>query len=349
MASALVTGGAGYFGDLLVRKLRTSGYGVRVLDLCEPEDACADVECVRGDIRNSSVVNLACRGIDVVFHNVAQVPLAKDRRLFWSVNRDGTRILLEACLAEGVKKLIYTSSSAIYGVPKANPVTEETTPNPQEDYGRAKLAGEKLCWEYASRGVDVSIIRPRTILGHGRLGIFQILFEWVYQGRSVPVLNGGGNVYQFVHADDLAEACVLASKVKGAQAYNCGTSRYGTLRAALEALCEYAGTGSCVKSLPARLIIPAMKVCAMLKLSPLGGYHSLMYGRSMYFDIYKASSQLGWVPKYSNEEMLCESYSWYVRNRERVLTQSDGASRHKSAVKQGALTLLQKILWLSGR
>jgi len=272
------------------------------------------------------VVTLACREIHVVFHNVAQVPLAKDSRSFWSVNRDWTRVLLDACLTEGVKKLVYTSSSAIYGVPKANPVTEQTEPNPQEDYGRAKLAGEKLCWEYASRGLDVSVIRPRTVVGHGRLGIFQILFEWIYQGKNIPVLDGGNNIYQFVHADDLAEACISASQAKGAQAYNCGASRYGTLRSVLEALCEYAGTGSRVKSLPAWLIVPAMEACSILRLSPLGSYHSLMYGRSMYFDITKASRQLEWAPKYSNDDMFIESYRWYVQNRERVLARSEGGA-----------------------
>jgi nucleoside-diphosphate-sugar epimerase len=212
MTRALVTGGAGYFGDLLVRRLREGAYDVRVLDLCKPEDPYAGVENIQGDIRDPPVVARACRGIDVVFHNVAQVPLAKDKRLFWSVNRDGTRTLLEACLALNVRRLVYTSTSAIYGVPKSNPVSEATEPAPREDYGKAKLAAESLCWEYASRGFEISIVRPRTIIGHGRLGIFQILFEWIYQGKNIPVLDSGKNIYQFIHADDLAEACILASK-----------------------------------------------------------------------------------------------------------------------------------------
>jgi nucleoside-diphosphate-sugar epimerase len=170
------------------------------------------------------------------------------------------------------------------------------------------------------------------------------LFEWIYQGKNVPVLDGGNNVYQFIHADDLAEACFLASRVKGGQTYNCGTDRYGTLRSLLETLCEHAGTGSRVKSLPAWMILPAMEVCSMLGLSPLGAYHSLMYGRSMYFDTSKANRQLGWVAKYSNEEMFIESYRWYVQNRERVLQRSGTASRHRSAVRERALAVLQKFL-----
>lgn len=281
----------------------------------------------------------------MIFHNVAQVPLAKDKRLFWSVNRDGTRNMLEAGARANVRKVIYTSTSAIYGIPKSNPVTEETEHHPMEDYGKAKLAGEKLCLEFAQRGLDVSIVRPRTIMGHGRLGIFQILFEWIYQGANIPVLNDGKNVYQFVHADDLAEAIILASMRPGAETYNCGAARFGTMREVLENLCRAAGTGSKVRSLPMGPMVAAMEVSSRIGISPLGPYHSMMYGRSMYFDISKAQQQLGWQPRYSNDEMFVESYQWYLRNRESTLQNAGaGASHHRSAVKAGALKVLRWII-----
>jgi len=261
---ALVTGGAGYFGELLSTKLLERGYWIRIFDVNRPTLTCPGIEVMQGDIRASDAILTACEGIDIVFHNVAQVPLAKDKRLFWSVNRDGTKNLLEACARRSVKKVIFTSSSAVYGVPKANPVTEETVPFPVEEYGKAKLAGENLCWEYARNGLDVSILRPRTILGHGRLGIFQILFEWIYQGKNIPVLNDGKNTYQFVHADDLAEACIQASTLKGADAFNCGADHYGTMREVLEHLCCHAGTGSKVKSLPMWRMMAAMKLSSSL-------------------------------------------------------------------------------------
>lgn len=120
--TALVTGGSGYFGSLLVGRLREQGSRVRVLDLNDTDDRPADVEFVQGDIRNASTVREACDGADVVYHNVAQVPLARDRSLFQSVNVGGTRELLRACGDTGVGKVVYTSSSAVFGVPKANPV-----------------------------------------------------------------------------------------------------------------------------------------------------------------------------------------------------------------------------------
>jgi nucleoside-diphosphate-sugar epimerase len=282
--------------------------------------------------------------VELVFHNVAQVPLAKDKKAFWSVNRDGTLKLLEAARDSGVRKLVYTSSSAVFGVPKQNPVTESTAPTPMEDYGQAKYEGEKLCLEFAAKGLDVAVIRPRTILGHGRLGIFQILFEWIREGSNVPVLGGGNNLYQFVHAEDLADACVLAGERPGTSIYNCGAAKFGTMREALEGLAKHAGTGSRVKSLPMGITELGMNIAQALRLSPLGPYHSMMYGRSLYFDIAKAKRELGWQPRYSNDEMLCESYDWYLLHRDEILRAKHAASPHRSAVKQGILSLVKRLL-----
>lgn len=340
---ALATGGSGYFGSVLRDRLLDRGWTVRVFDINDAEDRPPDVGFIKGDVRDKEAVLGAMAGVDVVFHCVAQVPLAKDKAQFRSVNVFGTRNVLEAARAARVRKVVYLSSSAVFGAPKSNPVTEQTPPAPGEAYGRAKLEGEKVCQEFAAHGLDVTIIRPRTILGHGRLGIFQILFEWIRQGYNVPVLGRGDNLYQFVHADDLAEACILAAQRPGPAVYNCGTDRFGTMRQALEHLCEYAGTGSRVKSVPMRPAVVLMRVAGALRLAPVGPYHALMYGRSLYFDIAKARTELGWQPKYSNEEMFVQSYDWYVRNRDRVLRQAWG-SPHRSPVKEGILGILKHLL-----
>ena len=86
-----------------------------------------------------------------------------------------------------------------------------------------------------------------------------------------------------------------------------------------------------------------MKFTSAIHLSPLGPYHALMYGRSLYFDITKAKAELGWKPRFSNNEMFVQSYEWYLQNRQAVL-QSLGASHHRSAVKQGALSLVKYLL-----
>ncbi len=339
----LVTGGSGYFGSLLVRKLREQGCAVRVFDRVDADDRPAAVEFLQGDVRDAAAVQRACAGASHVYHNVAQVPLAKDRRLFRSVNVRGTENLLSAARQAGVRKAVYTSSSAVYGVPVRNPVTEEMEPHPRESYGRAKLDGELACHRFSREGLDVTIIRPRTILGHGRLGIFQVLFEWIRQGANIPVLGSGANRYQFVHADDLAEACILAARRPGSAVYNCGTDRFGSMREVLEHLCRHAGTGSRVRGVPFWPAVAGMQLTAWIGLSPLGPYHALMYGRSMYFDIARARTELGWQPRYSNDEMFVASYEWYLAHRDEVLRAS-GASHHRSAVRQGVLALIPKLL-----
>jgi nucleoside-diphosphate-sugar epimerase len=342
----LVTGGAGFFGTVLVRHLRQREVPVRVLDINLPDPVPSGVTVVQGDVRDRAIVRAACEGVDVIHHNVALVPLARDRQGFWSVNEGGTRTLLEGALAAGVRKVVHMSSSAIYGAPKSNPVDESTTPEPGEEYGRAKLAAENLCREFRDRGLDITIVRPRTIMGHGRLGIMQILFEWVRQGLAIPVLGGGRNQYQFIHGDDLADACLAAADRSGSADYNIGAAAFGTMRETLQGLIAHAGTGSRVVSVPMAPAAALTRWAGRLGLSPLGPYHALMYGRPMWFDITRARRELHFQPRFSNIEMLCQSYDWYLANRDLIL-QRTMSSPHSMAVKQRALALLPHLLtWL---
>ena len=339
MTVSLVTGGSGYFGSLLVHRLVAAGHTVRVLDLNDVDDRPTNVQVVQGDIRDPRVVAQAVAGVDIVFNNVAQVPLAKDEELLRTVNVDGTVLLLAECMRAGVAKVVHTSSSAVFGVPRSNPVLPTTVPSPAESYGHAKLAAEWACLDAVRKGLDVSIVRPRTILGHGRLGIFGILFEWVADGADIFVLGDGSNRYQFVHADDLAEVCVLAGAKAGPEVFNAGTDRFGTMREALEALCAHAGTGARVRSLPAGPAALGMKAAAGLHLAPFAPYHWLMYSKSLWFDTQHVTDSLGWQPKFSNEEMLADSYDWFLQHRADSAT--EGRSHHRTIAKQGALKVLK--------
>lgn len=340
----LVTGGSGFFGQAVVEKLLARGETVRVFDLNPSAVSHPNLEVVIGDIRDRAAVARASEGVTTVFHNVAQVPLAKDIAAFWSVNRDGMTAVLDAALGAGVQRVVYTSSSAVFGIPKSNPVTEETPPSPGEDYGAAKLAGEVLCREYAERGLDYAIIRPRTIMGHGRLGIFQILFEWIHQGRNLPVLGPGDNLYQFVHADDLADACILARGAPPRAVYNIGAKEILTMRETLEGVVRHAGSLSKVKSVPKGLATAGMRLANSVGLSPLGPYHALMYGESLYFDISKAERELGYAPRYSQSEMFAASYDWYVSHRDDILAGRLAGSKHQSAVRQGVLAIVPYLI-----
>ena len=338
----LVTGGSGYFGSLLIEKLLQNGFQVGSLDINKPTAQEKDIEFHRVDVRDKNSLFQHTKNYDIIFHNVAQVPLAKNKILFKQVNIDGTSNICEAALKNNIGKIVYTSSSAIYGVPQKNPVDENTVPLPGEEYGLAKLQGEKICEKFSRKGLSVSIIRPRTILGHGRLGIFSILFQWLSEGVNIPVLNNGNNIYQFIHADDLADAIILSANInKSLSFYNIGSDGYGTMRKTLEELCEYAGTGSKVYSLPLKPIEILMNLTSFLGLSPLGPYHSLMYGRSLYFNIQKAKDELGFSPKHDSNKMLSESYNWFLENKNNLNNNQNDLSSHKKPTPESILFILR--------
>jgi len=336
---ALVTGGSGYFGEVLAERLVARGFRVRIFDINPPGIEHAEVEYVPGDVRDADVLRDACSDVEIVFHNVAQVPLARDRAMFESVNVTGTANVLLASRDARVTKVVHTSSSAVFGIPAANPVMEDTPCRPVEEYGSAKVAAEALCHEAAADGVDVTIIRPRTILGHGRLGIMAALFELVAEGAPVFVLGRGDNRYQFVHASDLASACIGAAERPGPRVYNIGATEFGTMRETLQALVDHAGTGSRIRSIPAAPARLAMQSSSAIGLTPFAPYHWLLYGESLWFDVTAARTELGWEPTHSNASMLVESYEWFCARREHASAAS--GSHHQTPVKMGILKLMR--------
>ncbi|HET9610949.1 MAG TPA: NAD-dependent epimerase/dehydratase family protein [Acidimicrobiales bacterium] len=343
--TVVITGGSGYFGTILADLALAQGDRVRIFDLNppEPRDAAVRdrVDHVAGDVRDLPALRDALDGADVVLNNVAQVPLAKDRQLFWSVNVTGTANVLLAARDRGVAKVVHTSSSAIFGIPASNPVTEDTPGRPLEAYGRAKLEAEHLCHDAAAAGLDVSIVRPRTILGHGRLGIIAVLFEFVAAGAPVYVLGRGDNRYQFVHADDLADAVLRAADREKPTTYNVGATEFGTMRETLQAVVDHAATGSRVRSLPAAPAKVAMRALATLGLAPFAPYHWLLYAESLWFDTTRAQTELGWRPRHSNASALIESYEWFLDNRASL--DGDHRSHHQSPVRLGLLEVLKRL------
>jgi nucleoside-diphosphate-sugar epimerase len=338
----LVTGGSGFLGNLIARRLHSRGQQVKVLDIWEDPARPAEIDFIQCDICDRDAVAKALRGIDVVHHNAALVPLTKSGARFWQVNVEGSRIAAAQAAAAGVRAFIHMSSSAIFGLPQQCPITDSAPLHPVEIYGRAKLTGEQAVREVCDKaGLKLIVIRPRTILGEGRLGIFQLLFDWIREGRNVYVIGKGDGLFQFVHAHDLIDAYMLALDHGQPGAYNVGTDRFGTVRQALENLIAYAHSASKVKSLPAGLTIQSLRVLDSLGLSPLAPWHYLTYHKPFYFDISKLSS-LGWKPRYSNDEMFRESYNWFLANYDRLSAEKAG-SAHRRPVREGLLWLLKKL------
>jgi hypothetical protein len=118
------------------------------------------------------------------------------------------------------------------------------------------------------------------------------------------------------------------------------------MRHTLEALIRYAGTKSRVKSVPSSVAEGVLSLAGELGLSPLGPYHALMYGRSMFFDIGRAEAELGFNPRYGNVEMICESYQSYLDDRLKANGAATG-SAHRSRVSEGILRLFSRLIqWM---
>src|SRR5689334_9919803 len=159
----LVTGGSGFLGNLIARRLLARGEKVKVLDVWEDPARPHDLEFILCDICDREGVRNAMRGVDVVHHNAALVPITKSGPRFWQVNVEGSRVAAEEAARAGAKAFIHMSSSAIYGVPRECPITEATPLRPAEIYGRAKLAGEQAVGEICNKaGLPLIVIRPRT-------------------------------------------------------------------------------------------------------------------------------------------------------------------------------------------
>lgn len=338
----LVTGGSGFLGNLIARRLRARGDDVAILDIWEDPTRPRDIEFIHSDIRDRAGVRKAMQGVDVVHHNVALVPLTKSGDKFWEVNVDGSRIAAECAVEAGVKHFVHMSSSAIFGAPKTVPVREDTQPAPVEIYGRGKLEGERIVSAVCKVGnLPLIVIRPRTILGEGRLGIFQILFEWIREGRAVYVVGSGNVGFQFVHAVDLMDAYMLLLERGQPGTYNVGTDRFGTMREALENLIRHAGTGSRVRSLPVLPTIGTLQALDRLNLSPLAPWHYLTYHKAFFFDM-KPLADLGWRARYSNDEMLRESYDWFLAHPQGV-AQEGSKSPHRRPVTERVLRLVRRL------
>ena len=338
MSRWAISGGAGFLGLHLARRLVADGHVVRTLDLAPLDDAAleAEVEELRGDVRSTADVARLVEGADVVVHAAAALPIQAKREAIDSVNVDGTRNVLAA--ARGARRLVFISSTAVYGIPKVHPIDETAPLVGVGFYGQSKIDAERLCAAHA----NVTVLRPKTFIGAERLGVFEILFDWIREGRRIPILGSGENRYQLLAVEDLVEAIVLAAeKPVAGEALNVGAKRFGTVRSDLQALIDHAGSGSRLRPIPARPAEIVLRGLELAHLSPLAEWHYKTAHKDSFVDIAKAERLLGWTPRLSNEQALIETYDWYLANRD-APGRAAGLT-HRVPWNQQALALFKRL------
>ncbi len=339
-----ITGGAGFLGLHLCRRLAADGHEVRILDEAPLDDAPLEgqVEELHGDVRRPDDVRRLVEGVDVLVHAAAALPIQVSRDAIWSVNVEGTATTLAAALEAGVRRAIFISSTAVYGVPAKHPIYEDDPLVGVGHYGESKIEAERICREFAERGLEVAIIRPKTFIGPERLGVFEILFDWIREGRRIPILGDGSNRYQLLAVEDLVDATVRAADADVAgEALNVGAKEFGTVRADLQALIDHAGSGARLRPVPPWVAVPPLRLLELLRLSPLAEWHYKTAYKDSFVDVSKAERMLGWTPRLSNQQALIETYDWYLANRDR-LGRAAGVT-HRVPWNQQALALLKRL------
>lgn len=319
----MVTGGTGFLGCHIARRFLAEGSELRLVDLLplEEPDLIGCAEAVAADVRDAAAMRRACEGVDVVVHTAAALPIQGSREVIQAVNVTGTENVLEGAVAAGVRRVIAISSTALYGIPEVHPLYEDSPIEPLGLYGESKHALEQACQRYRQRGLDVTIVRPKTFIGTGRLGLFQILFDWIQRGKKIPILGPGHNHYQLLAVTDLVDALWRMATQDAAknELFNIGADRFGTVREDLEALCRHAATGSRLVSVPAGPAQAALRALEVLHLSPLVEWHYKTAAKDSFVSVDKAKRMLGWQPEKSNAEVLIETYDWYLAHYQAYL------------------------------
>ena len=238
MRDVLITGGSGFFGGVLKRRLLAEGFRCANIDLVPDADRHENLESIQGDLRNPELLNqlFSAHKFSAVFHCAAMLAHGSmDEKLLWTSNVDGTRNLAEACRKFAVSTLVFTSTNCLWASNVGHAINEDEPPQPIEIYGRSKLAAEEVLAEYRN-DLNVVILRCPTIIDSGRLGLLAILFEFIQDGKKVWVVGGGANRYQFIYAQDLATACLLAIDYPRSDIFHIGSDNVKSLRAVYDAV-----------------------------------------------------------------------------------------------------------------
>lgn len=317
-----VTGGTGFTGAALVLKLVELGHEVISLDkkpgIMADELKNRGATLITGSVTDRDAVKSAVEGSEVVMHLAAAFrELNVPDSVYYDVNVNGTRVVFEAAIQAGVRKLVYCSTQGVHGHIE-NPPGDETSPiAPADYYQQTKYEGELVCHEYADRGVEYTILRPTAIYGPGDPERFAMIFRRARKG-FFPMFGRGVTYYHPVYIDNLVDAFVLAMapSVGAGDAYIIADEEFFRIEELVKRIGKAIDVDVRVPHFPLTPLIIAghvcEKVCKPFGISPPIFPRRVDWFRQVRaFRIDKARREIGYEPKVGIDEGLRRTGDWY--------------------------------------
>lgn len=322
----IVIGGDGFVGEKLVENLlgeQLPDGGVLVCDLQQTKQHlyANGAAFLRVDVtKPETLAQIPFEKEDVVIHLAAnqyhrKVPREGRREYFFATNTEGTRHVLEAMEKAGCHKLVYFSTDMTYGRPQFLPVTIDHPQVPFGPYGASKKASEDLCRAYREKGFQITIFRPRMILGPGRLGILKKLFRLMEHNLPVPMIGDGSNCYQMISVFDCVSAIRKAIE-KGIpnSEYNLGSENPPTVYHLLGDVIREIGSHSTLLRTNAKFDKKCLALLGKCGIELMYREQYEIADENYIVDIEHTKKDLDWEPQYNDTDMLYEAYEYYKNN-----------------------------------
>jgi nucleoside-diphosphate-sugar epimerase len=318
----LVTGGTGFTGKALVRRLIDQGHEVVALDYKEglktQELRDWGAEVILGSVTDKEVVRRAVRGVELVHHVAAAFrEMNVPDTYYYDVNVNGTRNVLEAALAEGVRKLVYCSTCGVHGNIDHPPGGEDAPIKPADYYQRTKFEAEPVVRQFFEKGLQTVILRPAAIYGPGDPERFFLIYKRVARG-TFPMFGNGKTYYHPLYIDNLIDAFVLAmAEGKGeGEAYLIADEQYLEIEDLVRRVGKSLNVDVKIPHYPVWPVVAAghvvEKVCRPFGITPpLFPRRVDWYRQNRAFKIDKAKRDLGYAPRVGIDEGLRRTAEWY--------------------------------------
>lgn len=321
----LVTGGTGFTGKALVKRLLDEGHQVVALDYKEGiktqelREWGADVRI--GSVVDKNLVESCMEGVEIVHHLAAAFrEMNVPNRYYYNVNVGGTKNVLEAAYKHKVKKFIYCSTCGVHGNIDNPPGGEDAPIRPADYYQRTKYEAEPIVNEYFKKGLNTVILRPAAIYGPGDPERFYLIFKRVANGYF-PMIGNGKTYYHPLYIDNLIDALMLSmDENKGlGEAYLIADDEYLEINDLVRKVAKALNVKIRIKHYPMIPVIIAghivEKICRPLRITPpIFPRRVDWYRQNRAFKIDKAKKDLGYKPRVGIDEGLKKTAEWYKEN-----------------------------------